>query len=124
MSRSVGKTSGDTFLGYQRNDGTVGIRNHLLILSVVGLTGPTARRIARNINGAVAVATPYGRCQVGEDADLHRRTLVGLGTNPNVGAVLVVGADSQTVTAIANEISLQWQTGRETRAGRCPRGCA
>jgi altronate dehydratase large subunit len=77
----------------------------LLVLSTVGLTAPAARRIARNVADAVVVATPYGRCQVGEDADLHTRTLIGLGRNPNVGAVVVVGADRESVSAIADGVA-------------------
>jgi altronate dehydratase large subunit len=106
MESSVGGGGSRIFLGYPRADGTVGIRNYLLVLSVVGLTGPTARRIARNVAGAVVVTTPYGRCQVGEDAALHTRTLVGLGASPNVGAVLVIGADRATVDSIGDAIAV------------------
>ena len=48
------------FSGYHRNDGQVGVRNILLVLSTGGLTGQTARRIGQSIAGAVTVALPYG----------------------------------------------------------------
>jgi altronate dehydratase large subunit len=95
----------DEFLGYRRSDGRVGTRNHLLVLSINGLVAPAARRLARQIAGARLVATPYGRGQFGPDADAQRAQLVGLGRNPNVGAVLVVGADRRSVDAIAQAIA-------------------
>ena len=36
-----------TFEGFARPDGSVGVRNHVLVMSITGLTGPTARRIGR-----------------------------------------------------------------------------
>ena len=93
------------FLGFPRSDGSCGTRNHVLILSVAGLTGPAARRVARNVQGSLVVSSPYGRCQLGEDAALHRRTLIGIGRNPNVGAVVVIGADRPTVQDIVAEIA-------------------
>ncbi|MGY9032418.1 MAG: UxaA family hydrolase, partial [Rhodobacterales bacterium] len=47
------------FFGYHRTDGQVGVRNHLLVLSVGGLTGPAARRIAGALQGAKCVVIPY-----------------------------------------------------------------
>lgn len=96
---------GNSFIGFRRPDGTVGVRNHILVLSTVALTNVAARRIARSVKGAVAVTTPYGRGQIGADAELHQRTLVGLGRNPNVGAVLVLGPDRHPVDQIAIAIA-------------------
>lgn len=89
------------FHGYWRTNGRVGTRNLLLVLSVTGLTGPAARRIASGLSGAVFAGTPYGGGLIGEDATAHRRTLAGLATNPNVGAAMIVGADETTVDDIA-----------------------
>jgi len=93
------------FLGYRRTDGRVGTRNHVLVLSVVGLVGAAARRIARDVRGTVLAATPYGRGQFGDDKLVHERQLVGLGRNPNVAAVLVVGADRKTADRVAAGIA-------------------
>jgi altronate dehydratase large subunit len=93
------------FAGYPRPDGTVGIRNHVLVLSLLGLTNPSARRIQRAVSGTVLVATPYGRCQYGEDSEIHRRQLLGLALNPNVAAVLLVGADRKTMDGYAASIA-------------------
>lgn len=85
------------FLGYHRPDGRVGVRNHLLVLSAGGLTGPTARRIGASIAGAVTVALPYGGGLLGRDLDVHRAALVRLATHPNVGAALVVGDNPEAM---------------------------
>ena len=60
-------------LGFRRADGRVGTRNHLLVLSVTGLTGPTGRRIASLLHGAIYAGTPYGSGLLGEDGAAHRR---------------------------------------------------
>lgn len=89
------------FLGYARQGRRAGVRNHLLILSILGLTGQAARRVARSLPGAVLVAAPYGRGQLGRDADAWRAQLIGLAANPNVGAALVIGADRGSADAVA-----------------------
>jgi altronate dehydratase large subunit len=93
------------FLGFARLQGRAGIRNHLLVLSIVGLTTPAARRIARALAGARLVAVPVGRGQLGMDAIVYRRQIVGLASNPNVGAVLVVGADRKSVDGVAADLA-------------------
>lgn len=91
--------------GFLRPDGSVGVRNHVLVLSVASLTNPTARRITRAVEGTIAVTTPYGRGQIGPDADLHHRILVGLGRNPNVAAALVLGPDRECADRVAAHIA-------------------
>ena len=92
------------FDGFRRTDGTVGVRNHVLILSVTGLTGPSARRIGRAVPGARVITTPYGSGLMGADGELQRRALTGLGRHPNVGATLVVGATAPLVAQITADI--------------------
>jgi altronate dehydratase large subunit len=94
-----------TFDGYVRPDGSVGVRNHVLVMSVTGLTGPTARRIARVVTGVKVIATPYGSGLMGDDAAVQARSLVALGRHPNVGAVLVIGASPPKVAEIAEAIA-------------------
>lgn len=81
----------DTFLGYPRPDGRVGVRNHLLVLSTGGLTGPTARRIGATLAGSVTVCLPHSSGLLGEDERVHRAAVAGFATHPNVGAVVMVG---------------------------------
>ncbi len=81
------------FLGYERPDGGAGVRNHLLVLSVAGLTGPVARRVAQALPGSVLVTMPFGGGLIGEDQAQHLRALTGFACHPNVGAVLLIGSD-------------------------------
>lgn len=81
----------EEIIGYQRTDGKVGIRNHLLIIPSVICATHVASQIASNVPGAVSIYNQYGCGQIGRDLEQTFRTLVGLGQNPNVGAVLVVG---------------------------------
>jgi len=93
------------FEGFRRSDGSVGVRNHVLVMSVTGLTGPTARRIGRAVPGARVITTPYGSGLVEGDAALQRRAMEAFGCHPNVAAVLVVGATPPYVAEIAEAIA-------------------
>ena len=97
--------SAEQILAYPRAQGRAGIRNHLLILSILGLTTPAARRIHAALPGSRLIAAAYGRGQLGEDALAYRRQLIGLGRHPNNGATLVVGADRKSVEEIAAAIA-------------------
>jgi altronate dehydratase large subunit len=83
------------FMGYQRQDGSVGIRNHLLVIAPIDCSFQPAIKIAEQVEGAVAV-TQYQGC--GDDPMLIN-TLVGSGNNPNVAGVLIVGLGCETLTA-------------------------
>ena len=86
--------SNATFFGYRRENGRVGVRNHVIILPVDDLSNAACEAVANNIKGAMALPHPYGRLQFGEDLDLHFRTLIGTGSNPNVAAVIVIGIEA------------------------------
>ncbi len=96
----------NTFLGYKRADHTVGVRNHVLILSSVVCASHVAKRISEEVQGAVALVHEHGCAQNGEDKEQTKRVLVGIGKNPNVCAVLVVGLGCETIGSeeIAQEI--------------------
>ena len=98
------------FQGYPRATGRAGIRNHLLILSLCGLNGPGARRLAAALPQAVLVATGYGRGQVGADKVFHTQMLNALATHPNVGAVLVLAPDDEACATVVETVAA---TGRE-----------
>ncbi len=93
-----------TFLGYPRRNGRAGIRNHTLVLSINGLIGSAARRVASAVHDVKLVATPYGRSQIGPDKEAHFRLLTGIAANPNVGAVMVLGADRKFADQVASRI--------------------
>ncbi len=89
------------FAGYHRPDGRIGVRNHLLVLSLAGLTGPTARRVGSAIAGAVTVAFPYGSGLLGRDRDVYVAALKALPAHPNVGATLLIGDNPPLMREIA-----------------------
>ena len=83
----------DSFFGYRRENGRVGVRNHVVILPVDDISNAVAEAVANNIKGALALPHAYGRLQFGEDLELFFRTIIGTGANPNVAACVVVGIE-------------------------------
>lgn len=81
------------FKAYRRQNGRVGIRNHVIILPVDDISNTACESVARVIPGALALPHAYGRLQFGEDLDLLFRTLIGTGANPNVAAAIVIGIE-------------------------------
>ena len=82
-----------SFFGYRRENGRVGIRNHVVVLPLDDLSNASAEAVANNIKGTLALPHAYGRLQFGEDLELHFRTLIGTGSNPNVAACVVIGIE-------------------------------
>ena len=82
-----------SFWGYRRENGRVGIRNHVVILPLDDLSNASSEAVANNIKGTLALPHAYGRLQFGEDLELFFRTLIGTGSNPNVAACIVIGIE-------------------------------
>jgi (2R)-sulfolactate sulfo-lyase subunit beta len=102
MTRDLSKSS---FHGFKRENGRIGVRNHVLILPVDDLSNAACEAVAHNIKGTLAVPHPYGRLQFGADLELHFRTLIGTGSNPNVAAVVVIGIEDGWTKLIADAIA-------------------
>ncbi|AMR81547.1 UxaA family hydrolase [Cupriavidus nantongensis] len=98
-----------TFWGYRRDNGRVGVRNHVIILPLDDLSNAAAEAVAAAIKGTMAIPHPYGRLQFGPDLDLHFRTLIGAGSNPNVAAVVVIGIEEGWTKKVVDGIA---QTGK------------
>jgi (2R)-sulfolactate sulfo-lyase subunit beta len=94
-----------TFQGYRRENGRVGVRNHVIILPVDDLSNAACEAVANNIKGTIAIPHPYGRLQFGADLELHFRTLIGTGSNPNVAAVVVIGIEDQWTKRVVDGIA-------------------
>jgi (2R)-sulfolactate sulfo-lyase subunit beta len=94
-----------SFMGYRRENGRVGVRNHVIILPVDDLSNAAAECVANNIKGTMAIPHPYGRLQFGADLDLHFRTLIGAGSNPNVAAVVVIGIEEGWTKRVVDGIA-------------------
>ena len=92
------------FHGYRRENGRVGIRNHVVILPLDDLSNAAAEAVANNIKGTLALPHAYGRLQFGEDLELHFRTLIGTGSNPNVAACVVIGIEPSWTGRIVDGI--------------------
>ena len=80
-----------TFMGYRRSNGSVGTRNHLVVIPSVFCANSTVEKIAAQIPGAVAMPHCVGCSQVGLDLELTARTLKAMACHPNAGAVIVIG---------------------------------
>lgn len=94
-----------TFRGYRRDNGRVGVRNHVIVLPVDDISNAAAEAVANNIKGTQALPHPYGRLQFGEDLELHFRTLIGTGSNPNVAAVIVIGIEEGWTKRVVDGIA-------------------
>ncbi|MBI4888112.1 MAG: UxaA family hydrolase [Acidobacteria bacterium] len=97
------------FFGYRRENGRVGIRNHVVILPLDDLSNAASEAVANNIKGTLALPHSYGRLQFGEDLELFFRTLIGIGSNPNVAACVVIGIEPLWTAHIVDGIR---QTGK------------
>ncbi|HEY8482508.1 MAG TPA: UxaA family hydrolase [Spirillospora sp.] len=91
--------------GYRRENGTVGIRNHTVILPVDDLSNAAAEAVAKVVPGTLALPHAYGRLQFGEDLELTFRTLIGTGRNPNVASVVVIGIEPNWTNRIVEGIA-------------------
>ena len=113
---SASKRPRKTWWGYPRENGDVGARNYLLVLSGTLYANPTCERVARTLRHSVALTHPLGRCQIGPDIQRTFETLVGHGQNANAGAVIVIDHHREegcTADEIAHEIA---KTGKRVEA--------
>ena len=94
-----------TVKAWRRENGRVGVRNHVLILPVDDISNAACEAVANNVKGTMAIPHAYGRLQFGEDLDLHFRTLIGTGANPNVAAVVVIGIEPEWTQQVVDGIA-------------------
>lgn len=92
-------------LGYRRENGKVGIRNHVIILPLDDISNAACEAVANNIQGTMALPHAYGRLQYGKDLELHFRTMIGIGSNPNVAAVVLIGIEPNWTKVVADGIA-------------------
>ncbi len=91
--------------GYRRENGRVGVRNYVLIISVDDISNAAVEGVASLIRGTMALSHPYGRLQFGEDLELTFDTLIGTGRNPNIAAAVVIGIEPKWADIIADGIA-------------------
>jgi altronate hydrolase len=110
-----------TFMGYQRPDGRVGVRNYIAVLASVNCSAHTVREIAHyftperlaaypNVDGVIALAhgSGCGMKNGGADYAILQRTMAGMARHPNVGAYIMVGLGCETnqITEIVDNYQL------------------
>ena len=92
-------TEDATFMGFNRPDGKVGVRNEIWVIPTVGCVNNVATAIAKKANAfvkgsveeVIAFPHPYGCSQMGDDQENTRKILADLINHPNAGGVLVLG---------------------------------
>jgi (2R)-sulfolactate sulfo-lyase subunit beta len=92
-------------MGYRRENGRVGVRNHVAILPLDDISNAACEAVANNIQGTIALPHAYGRLQFGADLELHFRTMIGTGSNPNVAACVVIGIESVWTQKVVDGIA-------------------
>lgn len=102
------------FMGYERADGSVGVRNHVVVLPTIGCANELAFTIANSVKGVIPLLHNHACIRLGEDAKRARLTLIGMGSNPNIHSVLVVGLGCEPIKAkeLASEMA---KTGKDVR---------
>jgi (2R)-sulfolactate sulfo-lyase subunit beta len=101
--------SQQSFFGFRRENGRVGVRNHVLILPVDDISNAAVEMVGHNIKGTLSIPHSYGRLQFGADLELFFRTIIGTGCNPNVAAVVVIGIEPGWTQRVVDGIA---QTGK------------
>lgn len=102
------------FEGYKRSDGRVGTRNVTAVLPTIGCANEIAYQISKAVPQSNAMLHNHACIRLGEDSARARKTLVGIGENPNIGAVLVVGLGCEPIKADEIEAEIQ-KTGKPVK---------
>src|SRR5579863_9003058 len=98
------KAMATTFLGFRRANGAVGVRNWVAVISVMDNCNPVTRTISEAVEGTIPVTTLFVRGQFGADLDFAYESLAGLGRNPNIASVLLVGLEESSTEEVASRI--------------------
>jgi altronate dehydratase large subunit len=94
-----------TLQAFRRKDGSIGVRNHVVVISIMDNTNPVARHICQRIHQAVPVCATFGRGAMGADVEQHKRTIVGLAANPNVFAAILISLEAKTASEYAEAVA-------------------
>ena len=86
------------FMGFQRENGEIGVRNYVAVIPTVGCANEVAEAIAETVPGSKPLLHHQGCCMIPSDIEVVERTLIGLGSNPNVAAVVLVGLGCESVS--------------------------
>ncbi|WP_254547116.1 UxaA family hydrolase [Halomarina pelagica] len=103
------------FLGYERDDGSIGIRNHVPIIATAPYANDTVERAADIVENTIPITHPLGRCQTKPDVFQTYRTLLGYATHPNTYGAVVVAHAGEIVDGdeLADDVA---ETGRPSES--------
>lgn len=85
------------FKGYLREDGSVGIRNHILVLPMVICANSVVEAIGREYPDIITIPHVYGCTFDPVSNEEITDVFIGLGNNPNVASVLLVSLGCETI---------------------------
>lgn len=88
-----------SFKGYRRADGSIGVRNHVIVINTVGELSGFTKKIASLVPGVIPVVHQGGQAQFPEDYEQTLRTLKGTAGHPNVSAALLVGMGEDEIAS-------------------------
>jgi len=91
--------------GYRRENGRVGIRNYVAVISVDDISNAAVEGVSYLVRDVIALTHPYGRLQFGEDLELTFDTLIGTGRNPNIAAAIVIGIEPNWTERVVEGIA-------------------
>jgi len=103
----VCENMGTSFFGFERLNGEIGVRNYVAVLPTVGCANEVVLEITRHVSGTVGLTHRQGCLKLPPDLEQVSETIIGLGKNPNIAAVLLVslGCESVFPDKIADEIA-------------------
>lgn len=86
--------------GWQRPDGRIGLRNHVIAFSTVALTDRVTALAGSQVPDILAITPAFQRGVRGPDAQLQSAMIKVIVDHPNVGAALVVAHDRAAAAAL------------------------
>jgi altronate dehydratase large subunit len=101
----------DGLTGYRRGNGTVGVRNHVVVLAAADNVNPLARQLADQTPGVAFIRASFGRGQLGDDFKLALRTMAGMAAHPNVSDCLIVSFELASAQRVAERVHALGRTG-------------
>ncbi len=93
------------FFGYARNNGSVGVRNRIGVISLMDNANGLARKITENVRGTDLVTDLFGRKMIGRNHDMRLKAIHGMAMNPNLAGVVLVSLHSTSTEAFAEPIA-------------------
>ena len=84
-----------TFNGYRRPNGTIGVRNHVIVINTIGELAGLTKKMANLVPGVIPVVHQAGQSQYEEDSKQTIKTLTGIAGHANVSAALFLGMGTE-----------------------------